>query len=309
VIALVVFSPCIVWNAHHQWASFAFQLHHGADEGLTAGVHGGLRKLIVRSGGFAQFVGGQAVVWTPILFGVTVIVLARNWMNMFHRGRDEKAGKLRRLSEVDRLLLWCGTLPLFFFAYAATRAHGEINWPAFAYFPLSLLVGRFLSDGWREIRVQWVSIGCWVAVGFTVAVHLLAVPGFQQWLLRRHVHVPHQVTDLWGWDVFGRQLKEEAFDLPVVCNRHQDAGEAAFYMPGQPDVWCDSVASRMTAFDFFDNRPDLARTREVLFEGEHLDAFNRKWGFHTVAVKQVIMPGLGKNRSHTAAIVSREVQK
>jgi len=29
VIAAVVFSPVVYWNARHGWASFKFQIHHG----------------------------------------------------------------------------------------------------------------------------------------------------------------------------------------------------------------------------------------------------------------------------------------
>ena len=67
--------------------------------------------------------------------------------------------------------------------------------------------------------------------------------------------------------------------MPVVCNRHQDAGEAAFYMPGQPDVWCDSVGSRLTAFDFFGHQPDYGKIPKLIFVGSHISAFAEKHGY------------------------------
>ncbi|HET6247229.1 MAG TPA: glycosyltransferase family 39 protein [Tepidisphaeraceae bacterium] len=369
IISLAVFSPCIYWNYRHHWASFAFQINHGAGGGLTEGVNGFFRQWLARFGGLAQFIGGQAMVWTPVLFGMTLLLLFSNWLTALRRAwasivraeiplhdssepfsrhacvpyssdrasieekrhasvpakldyasktRDSlpsrldwivKFGKLNRLSEVDWLLLWSGTLPLVFFGIMAMRSHGEINWPAFAYFPLSLLLGRFLAENWAGFRVQWMKIGCQVALGFTIGMHLVALPRIQQFLIRSHVHITHQVTDLWGWNEFGRKLA--AFDLPVVCNRHQDAGEAAFYMPGQPDVWCDGVGSRTTAFDFFDTgRPDYAKIPRLAFVGGHARQFEEKHGYtRAIEVTSAALPGLGKNRSHVVTVVVREAVK
>jgi hypothetical protein len=295
LVALAVFSPVIYWNATHQWASFLFQLRHGASGDIAEDAHGALQILLRRAGGLGEFVGGQAVVWTPLLFGLTLIVIVVNW------------GKYGRLRNADRTLLWCGTLPLIFFGWASTRSHGEINWPAFAYFPLSLLVARYLGENWEGNRVHWARKGCEVAIFFTVGVHLLGTPSIQQQLLRWHWPIPHQVTDLSGWREYGRQLAQRAGGAPVVCNRHQDAGEAAFYMPGQPDVWCEGIGFRPTAFDYFDRgRPDYANTPRVLFVGRHAEMFAE--AFHYPFMQReadVVLPGLGKNRGRTVTRVER----
>lgn len=294
LVAVAVFSPNIYWNAKHQWASFAFQLHHGAGGGLTENVAGAANILLARACGLGEFIGGQALVWTPILFLVSIRVLFSNWR------------KYSRLSNVDRMLLWSGTLPLIFFGWAATRSHGEINWPAFAYFPISLLIGRYLSAYWAGYRVQWVRIGCTVALGFTVAVHVIALQDVQHWILRRRPHLlTHQVTDLWGWREFGAQLAADAHGLPVVCNRHQDAGEAAFYMPGRPDVWCEGIGSRPTAFDYFDrDRPDYARIPELLFVGGNVDKFMAKFGY-TRTVQIFRTHSIGRSKLSLATRVAR----
>ena len=240
--------------------------------------------------GLGEFIGGQALVWTPILFIVAIfvaVVYAQHYGN---------------LRSVERLFFWCGILPLLFFGYASTKSHGEINWPAFAYFPLSLLMGRYLTENWQGNRVQWVRKGCEVALGFAIGIHVLAMPSVQQWLLQKHFHLTHQATDLWGWRDFGKKLAWEAEGMPVICNRHQDAGEAAFYMPGQPEVWCEGVGSRPTAFDYFDERrPDYAHLEQVFYVGGHVDLFMAKFGYsRKLEIVEVQMPGMGKNRSHTA---------
>ena len=377
LLALAVFSPCIFWNAKHQWASFLFQLNHGAGDGLTHPGVGVARAILARLGGLAAFVGGQAVVWTPVLFGISIVVLIGNWIAVLRAMRGvsgrgpgagsevgqgggsnggesgsseylrtgvgagatdvasapshpgavtmpgltwfERMGKLEHLSEVDWMLLWSATLPLIVFGWAATRSRGEINWPAFAYFPLSLLIGRYLSENWSGFRVQWVQIGCKVAIGFTIAVHVMAIPAVQQ-ALGRHIRLTHQITDLWGWRDFGRQLGQLArsretygsANVRVVCNRHQDAGEAAFYMPGQPDVWCESKSggSRTTAYDFFDHgRPDYAHLPQVFYVGDRVEAFMKNFGYaHTLVIMDLENRRIVRGRSHRVYLLAKELR-
>ncbi len=92
--------------------------------------------------------------------------------------------------------------------------------------------------------------------------------------------IPHNLLDVTGgWKQFGQALGKAADGVPVICNRHQDAGEAAFYMTSQPDVWCDSVGSRITAFDFFDRQPDYNEIPKLIFVGSHISAFAEKHGY------------------------------
>ncbi len=265
LLALIVFSPVIWWNYRHGWASFGFQLRHGTGADDIAPQKPLIIRAVQSVGNVAAYIGGQAMVWTPILFGVTLVALFRQWR------------RYRRVREVDRILLWCATLPLILFAAASWRKVGEVNWPMFAWFPGSLLIGRYLMDDVSGTRHKWVWEGCKLALVFTIVIHLLLIPGVPPLLARAHVKIPHNVLDVTGgWSRFGQALAKEANGLPVVCNRHQDAGEAAFYMPGQPDVWCDSVGSRVTAFDFFDHPPDYENIPKLIFVGSHISAFRRK---------------------------------
>ncbi|HZK81558.1 MAG TPA: hypothetical protein VFC46_10835, partial [Humisphaera sp.] len=113
---------------------------------------------------------------------------------------------------------------------------------------------------------------------------------------------------LWGWPEFERQVADAARGTPVVCNRHQDAGEAAFYLPGQPDVWCE-VGSRPTAYDYYDRgRPDYSAIPEVLFVGGNKDAdkFMAKFGYtHKSPPIELARIGLGKAKSNSAIRVWR----
>ena len=250
IVALIVFSPVIVWNQRHDWASFRFQLAHG----LESQDRSGLRM-------FSEWLGGQALIFTPVLFVLTIFVLGKFWLDY------------RKLDLQKRLLLWCASVPLLFFGYSGFRARGEPNWPAFAYFPASLLLAKYVSERWQGARWNWTMIGCIVAFGGFLAVQFLE----PFWMMK----IPRvkKMDGLVGWRDFGRQIDAVARGAPVIANRHQDAGEAAFYMNGQPDVWASSVGSRPTAFDYMRGGPDISSLPRVLFLGSHDEEFVRKYGF------------------------------
>ncbi len=296
LVALVIFSPVLVWNARHGWASFAYQLHHGTggDEAAPPSAATSRLDLLRPFINTAAYIGGQAAVWTPILFALVIVVLVSGWR------------RYGRLNHVDRLLLCCASVPLLIFGLASVRKVGEVNWPMFTYVPASLLIGRRLAQDAAGRWRHWVWEGCKLALIFTIGLHLLLMPGSAKLLARVHIRIPHNVLDVTGgWQRFGNALGRVADGAPAICNRHQDAGEAAFYMPGQPDVWCDSVASRITAFDFFDGPPDYRNIPRVLFVGGHVSAFATKHGYaHWKTVPLGIGDANGKGE-RTATIMWR----
>jgi hypothetical protein len=136
-------------------------------------------------------------------------------------------------------------------------------------------------------------------------LHLLALPGVPGLLEKVHLPVPHNVTDLHGWSEYGQQIGQRAGGLQVICNRHQDAGEAEFYIPGQPKVWCEGVASRPTAYDFIDSgRPNYAKIDRLIWVGSHEDEFMEKFHYtHSLRLPTIEMSGPGKHRTRPVYLV------
>ncbi|HXE52571.1 MAG TPA: glycosyltransferase family 39 protein [Tepidisphaeraceae bacterium] len=269
ILSLVVFLPDIWWNYTHQWASFRFQLFHGMENESAPSSSAGEA--------FARFwtdvgtyLGGQAGIWTPVLFGLTILVLIVYWR------------RYKKTTQVERVLFWSATLPLVFFGITFLKSHhGEANWPAFAYFPASMLIARWLSENWNGVRLRFAHAGVQIALGVLVVMHVILIPPVTRWMINLPYHLPHALTDLTGWREYARAVANEANQsgVPVVTNRHEDAGELAFYMPGQPDVWCVGVGSRATAFDYFDEQPDFPKMPSLLWVGGHVEAFEKMYGY------------------------------
>jgi 4-amino-4-deoxy-L-arabinose transferase-like glycosyltransferase len=313
VIAVAVFSPVLWWNAQHGWASFKFQLHHGSE----SADHPGFMGLL-------EFAGGQLAVWTPVLFVIGIVVLVHFWRKVLRfsisnlRSQISDSNVKSEISDADlkfqisnlkspehrsagaawlSILLWAGTVPLVFFGIMATRAHGEVNWPAFAYAPISILTALYLAENWQGERVGWARIGCTVAL---VGAFFMHVPRL---LFLMHIR-PSPMVQMYQTKPFGQMLDQMQDGRTIVCNRHQDAAVASFYMKGQPDIWAVSFGSRPTAYDYMTGRPDFAAMSRVLFVGYHFEPFCQTYGFDVEREQEVPLPSIRKSKKRTAMLVA-----
>jgi 4-amino-4-deoxy-L-arabinose transferase-like glycosyltransferase len=253
LVAAAVFSPVISWNARHGWASFRFQLSHGLDEREARPVAGLLR-----------YVGGQALLWTPVLFAVGVAAVADCWRSY------------RRLPLSLRVLTWAATLPLAFFAAASIRAKGEEYWPDLAYFAISVLTIRYVSLAWQR-RLPVVRVGC------IVALSAMLVLQFPEILKVMHVRLPVAMRNLFGWQEMGAELARarDTFhpDL-IVSDELHDIGLIEFYTPGRPHVWQYRAPGRKpSAHQYFDQQPNPRSAHRVMFVGDDWKDFCDEYGF------------------------------
>ena len=270
VVALLIFSPVVYWNARHDWVSFRFQLGHGLGSGdlnavtgtAAADPHVSLWNQVLHAPvSLGAYLGGQAVIWNPVLLALGAVAVAWN------------VRRYRTILASRRVLLWCAAVPFVFFALASLHTRGEMNWPAFAYFPLTILTVEYVARTWAGARLHWLKVGLAVAVGGFVVVQSLGL------LVYTRLPLPKKLTSMAGWKDFGKALDARRAGLPVVAATQGEAGEMSFYLPGKPDVWVSSDGSRPAASDYFDDRPDPRAWPRVLFVGTHADRFCARYGF------------------------------
>jgi dolichol-phosphate mannosyltransferase len=151
LIALVVFSPVIIWNAQHEWASFVFQSTRTA--GTTKNM---LRDVLL----FWLF---QLFVLTPPFLALFAWAAARG-IQCGWRQRDDRWNFVASFS-----------LPLFvLFAAASFKTQVHVNWTAPAFLSLTLGGAAIALDGLcgqGHARAIWWRVG----VGATVAMCALVI--------------------------------------------------------------------------------------------------------------------------------------
>jgi 4-amino-4-deoxy-L-arabinose transferase-like glycosyltransferase len=226
LVALAVFAPVLVWNAQHDWASFAFQSTRRA-EGMGHWRPRYLGVLIV----------SQLLMATPYLLVVSIAALAKGW-----RRRREVLADDRWL-----LLLASGALPLAVFVAASLRSLVKMNWPAPVYWSLIILgVHAILRERGVDRRFAW-GIASSAAL-FAAGAILIAIP-----------NVPLGDANLWsGWREAGArvgrlqaELRAKGEESFVFSPSYKISAMLEFYVPGQPRVYSKDVFGRPALqFDF-----------------------------------------------------------
>lgn len=278
--AAAVFSPAVIWNAQHEWASFRFQLGQGL--GASEGDDSSRWWVYVRH--IVEFIGGQMLLWTPVLWLIGLAALVWGWR------------VLRQLDTAWRVLLLNATVPLALFFVAAIRSGGEPNWPGFAYLPLALLTVKFLESAPAGLAHRLLPAALVVSA---VGMLFLLLPEVVFPVARlAGAPLPGKLDETYGWrELAGRvdALRREepgGYRTLVAATMASEAGLLSFYLPDRPRVTVISFGERRYAQDYFASRPDYSREQRVLLvgyppAGQPDDAVERAVGFPPGTPRQV----------------------
>lgn len=250
-LALLVFCPVIVWNARHDWISFAFQLQHG-----LGGAAGSVMRREV------EFIGGQLGLVSPVLFVMSAIAI----VSALRSSRAALQPAAFRVFAVVPIVIFA------FFMYSATRRRVEANWPAIAYIPAVLLLvagshekaGATRSRGWDG----WMRAGIWLAAVLTCVTYVNAFVTVLPVPARRD-----PAARAAGWSDLPRAIDRiPGVRLPpsgsprafVAADRYQEASELAFHLPGNPETFSLNLSGRANQYDLWPSFPERARREDSM---------------------------------------------
>lgn len=229
-IALVVFSPNVVWNLKHDWISYAFQLSHGGGSG-----HPDLGKL-------ANSIGGQLGAGSPILFCALVI----SFISLFRRG-EAGPGQPSEERLADLYLLWMGALPFVFFCGMGFIGKILPHWPAVGWWGGAALLATVWDRRERAGGVLAVRWRRWLHAGIALSTLLIGVAYVSMFLpvsawaheladgVLRRLPGDHGLpafapeydlsSDLHGWEEGARSLEALRRTMPrpertFLCTHH-----------------------------------------------------------------------------------------
>jgi len=216
IVALFVFSPVIIWNAHHNWASFAFQLKHGV---------GGQSLTFVN---FLNYLGAQIAAG-----GVFPMIIGGIGSVFFLFSKDE-----------SRKFLSSITLPVFvFFGITSFRTTAEANWTAPAYIGLSLINGAIISVGDKNTprlffnALKKISAVLTIALPFLMTLILYLQVAFRMIpfdKINPLWHLMEPTNRFYGWEEFTQHLMEISDGRPVIAPDHQSASLILYYSRHKP---------------------------------------------------------------------------
>lgn len=223
VLALLLFSPVVIWNMQHDWASFTFQSQGRVSSGYSFSL--------------PRFIGNVLVFLTPTgLLSLAAILFYRKSLLSVAPANDAKTQ-----GSLDRsywLLVFLALFPILVFAVLSLFRASKLNWTGPCWLGLLPLIALLLTlkpDFGMPRIVNW----CQRAWPATIVI-LLAIysAGLHYWGLglpkagyARNVH-------LTGWPGLGRDIellvtrleRETGEEILVVgMDRNQTASELAFY--------------------------------------------------------------------------------
>lgn len=183
MVALLLISPVLIWNAQNEWISFVYQLKHGSGGAWHA------RRL-------AAFVGIQLVAYGPLLvFGAYLAT------------REVIQTKQWRLAP---LLLF------FFIPFLVTGlmsgGGGSLpHWTAPAWLAVTPFAALALAQRWasgrRALLLAFMRAQVVICLVAFAALFFIGIPG----LSADHLLVrKNPLADLWGWDEAGLKARELA---------------------------------------------------------------------------------------------------
>lgn len=229
VVASLVMLPVLLWNADHGWVSFRSQVAHGLN---NSGGEAWRREV--------EWIGGQVLLASPILFALAVAAVAR---------------AVRAEGRIARVLAAVALVVAAFFAWSATRSKVEANWPAPAWVAAAILMA-IVPDSARWLK--WRTWGVLLGFLFAAVMYVQSVA--------RVVPLPPRrdpTTRAYGWVDLARAVARDTAVVRgrrwVAANRYQDAAELAFNLPGHPEVFYLNPTRRNNQYLLWPGFPDRAQ--------------------------------------------------
>ncbi|RCX08576.1 ArnT family glycosyltransferase [Extensimonas vulgaris] len=238
LLALAVFSPVIVWNLQHDWASIAFQSSRRVGE---------MDRFKPRF--FLLLVFTQFVVLTPYLF----------WLALRGLGSGVRAALRRTLDAQGWLLLLSALVPLLLFTAVSFRANSKVNWLMPAWWALIVLGLRTLlaqpaTQATKLRQLRWglgSSAALLLALGAAAQVPNLPLPGD---------------LNIWsGWkdaaariDQIEAELHAQGQKTFVFSPSYKSSSLLWFYNAGQDRTYAQDIyGERALQYDYFPRPDDL----------------------------------------------------
>ena len=216
-LALVAFTPILIWNLAHAQLGFKHAL------GLGSHTRGTLLSRV-----FGDFLGGQALALGPLLWIFELWALARLW-----KSRESGAGSKFVLALTLPFLLIC--------LAAAAKNKLEANWPAPMHLAALIPSGQWLSQLWT--RRKYFPVVALISTSALLTIFGLFPDAFFRLGVRLSAKTGVKLSENYGWYEIARAVQSvrdrETARGPepfVAGTNYKVESVLAFHLPGQPPV-------------------------------------------------------------------------
>jgi len=243
IAGAVIFSPVIIWNINHGFASFAFQ-------GSRVGVSGIKLKY------FFRFFAGQLGYLLPFIFIPALAAAVRS------------ITKIKKTDSYNSFVFCFGAVPVVFFMTAALFKKILPHWPVIGYMTLALPVGKYYAD-LRKTKNKIFNLFAVSHISLIIIAVSLTI-GQIKWgiIFNREANalgpaeksgkISDISTDILGWNELYSYLKSHypSGNIFLFSNKWYLCGHIAFASKGKYDVLCLSSVKDARGFIFWQKQKD-----------------------------------------------------
>ena len=202
-LAILVFSPVLIWNYQHDFISFLFQLQHGVET----------KEKVFLVKPFFNYLGTQLVLFHPLyLLPLFYFII-----------RDKERFERKKV-----YLLLPFLFVFFFFLYNAAFKEANAQWAAGAYLSAAVLLGYYFSK--YEMKKLFIS----ALVFSTLFLVLLKTPigSLVPPVERLHLRLGH--IDKFKDEIEAMHLNMDDYDYLIIDDYH--GSEVAYYFRRSKNV-------------------------------------------------------------------------
>jgi len=281
LLALLFFSPVIIWNVQHDWFTISMRVGHQAARGFTL-IH------------FGELVAAQLLTLGPILFFWVVWGMLKS---LRHRV-DTRAALLG---------IFMGVPFLFYLSYTLFAKAG-IHWPGVAYVTGFIAAGAFTAASSRRwMGGRSLALACIPTILLTALLYALPVApkiapeSFAYQARPDKISTEQLLRNLIDWRELGTEIQHELDradeDTFLRCRLSYGlAGLLAYYTPSQPDTFIWYVVERNGfSYDMWKAQVDL-RGRDAVIVGADWQAHwweELQCCFETISEPRVVEMRIG----------------
>ncbi|MCL4477905.1 MAG: glycosyltransferase family 39 protein [Deltaproteobacteria bacterium] len=217
IIALIIFTPVIVWNIQHNFASVRFEL-----VSRNPNFHLSINK-------FFTFLGSQVGLVSPFIYFLILYAIYYGF-KVWQRDKNKTYLFLSIFSIV---------IVSFFFAVSFV-VDEKPNWALMGYIPAVIIMIQLSYDMYQKKGYRfylWLALS--IALLFTMLIHIqLYYP-----LIPLKPADTDLTNDLYGWHTAGKAVMKAYDELSkqgktfIFTHKYQLSSQLAFNAPGQPQVY------------------------------------------------------------------------
>ena len=265
MIAVVLFSPVLIWNYQNDWVSFGFQGHRVLE-------HTGINLRW-----FGDSILGQLALIGPWIWIPMLLV----WTRAIRDG----------MGATPRWLLTCiGTVPIVFFTAIALRVPtgGHYHWQAPGYLMLLPLLGKAAADKLGQddtVTKRWLAVSTAAMLFIAAVMSLETATGWAHLILRNHSIQAEKDPTLKGleWKELRTVAASRGFlskpRLFVVTAHRVDIGKVDLELGDALPVVCLCPDPRDVAFGW-DPRQFAGWDALIIGTQEHIPDVQAAYGRH-----------------------------